>query len=35
MDTLKKAELTASTRHIARFLKLGIPIYNPQFPDTA
>ena len=28
MDTFENAELTASIRHIARFLKSGIPIYN-------
>ena len=28
MDTLEKAELTASIQHIVRFLKSGIPIYN-------
>ena len=35
MDTLEKAELTASIRHIARLLKLGIPTYNSKVPDTA
>ena len=35
MDTLEKAELTASIRHITIFLKLGIPIYNSKAPDTA
>ena len=35
MDTLEKAELTASIRHIARFVKSGIPIYNSEVPDTA
>ena len=35
MDTLVKASPTTSTRHIARFLKSGIPIYNPEVPDTA
>ena len=34
MDTLEKAEHTASIRHIARFLKSGIPIYNSEVPDT-
>ena len=34
MDTLEKAENTASIRHIARFLKSGIPIYNSEVPDT-
>ena len=35
MDTLEKAELTASICHIARFLKSGIPIYNSDVSDTA
>ena len=35
MDTLEKAELTASIRHIARFLKSGIPIYDSEVPDNA
>ena len=35
MDTLEKAELTASIRHIAIFLKSGILIYNPEVPHTA
>ena len=35
MDVFEKAELTALTRHIARFLKSGIPIYNSEVPDTA
>ena len=35
MDTLEKAELTASIRHIERFLKSRIPIYNSEAPDTA
>ena len=34
VDTLEKVELTASIRHIARFLKSGIPIYNSEVPDT-
>ena len=34
MDTLEKAGLTASICHIARFLKLGIPICNSAVPDT-
>ena len=34
MGTLKKAELTASIRHVARFLKSGIPSYNSEVPDT-
>ena len=35
IDALEKVELTASIRHIARFLKSGIPIYNSRVPDTA
>ena len=35
IDTLEKAELTASIRHIAIFLKSGIPIFNSEVPDTA
>ena len=35
MDTLEKAELNASIRHIAKFLKSGIPIYNSEVLDTA
>ena len=35
MDTLEKAELTASIRHIAISLKSRIPIYNSKVPDTA
>ena len=27
--------LTTSIRHIARFLKSGIPIYNSKLPHTA
>ena len=34
MDTLVKAEFTASIRHIGRFLKSGIPIYNFEVPNT-
>ena len=30
---LKK--LTASIHHVGRFLKLGLPIYNSEVPDTA
>ena len=30
MDTLEQAELSGSIRHIARFLKSGIPIYNAK-----
>ena len=33
MDTLEEAELIASIRHIAKFLKSGIPIYNSGVPD--
>ena len=32
MDTLEKVELTASISHIARFLKLEIPICNSEVP---
>ena len=35
MDTLEIAELSASIRHIARFLKSGIPICNSEVPGTA
>ena len=35
MDTLEKAELTVSVRHIAIFLKSGIPIYNSEDLDIA
>ena len=35
MDTLEKAELTVSIRHIAIFSKSGMPIYNSEVPDTA
>ena len=35
MDTLEKAKLTDSMRHIARLLKSGIPIYNSTVPDMA
>ena len=34
MDILKKAEIITSIRHIARFLKSGILIYNPEILDT-
>ena len=34
MDILKKAELITSIRHIARFLKSGILINNPEILDT-
>ena len=33
--TLENAQLTATIRHIARFLKSGIPIYNTVVQDTA
>ena len=33
-NTLQKAELTASIRHIAVFLKPGKLIYNSDFPGT-
>ena len=33
MDTSEKP-LTASIRHIARFLKSGRPIYNLEVPNT-
>ena len=35
MDTLEKPELAISIRHIARFLKSEIPMYNMEVPDTA
>ena len=35
IDTLEKAELTASIRHIVILLKSDIPIYNSEVPDTA
>ena len=31
MNTTKKAELTASVRHIKRFSKSGKPIYNSGY----
>ena len=34
MNTLEKAELTASIHHIKRFSKSGILIYNSEIPDT-
>ena len=34
MIRLEKAELTASVRHIKRFSKSEIPIYNSEVPDT-
>ena len=35
IDTLKKAKLTISIRHIARFFKSGILIHNSEIRDTA
>ena len=35
MDTLEKVELIALIRHIAGFLKSGIPNYNSEVPGTA
>ena len=35
MDTFRNAELPASIPDIARFLKLGIPIYNSEVPNAA
>ena len=35
MDTLENAELTSSIRHIVRFLKSGILIYNSEVPERA
>ena len=35
MNTLEKAELTALERHVERFPKLGIPIYNSEVAGTA
>ena len=35
MGTLEKAEPTTSIRHIGRFLKSGILIYNSKVPDMA
>ena len=35
MDTLEKAELNTSIRHIAKFLKSGIPVYNSEVLGTA
>ena len=34
MDTLEKAELTASIRDIGRFLKSGIPIWGVAYGVT-
>ena len=35
MNTLEKAELTASIHNIARFLKSEIQIFHSEVPDTA
>ena len=35
MDTLEKGELTTSIRHVARFIKSGISIYNSEVTDAA
>ena len=35
IGTLEKAEVTTSIRHIGRFLKSVIRIYNSEVPDTA
>ena len=35
MNTLEKAKLTTFARHIERFSKLGILIYNPEVLGTA
>ena len=35
MDSLEQAGPTASIRHIGRFLKSGVPIFNSEVPDTA
>ena len=35
LNTLGEVELTTLIRHIERFLKSGLPIYNPKVPDTA
>ena len=32
MSTSEKTELTSSVRHIERFSKSGIPIYNSEVP---
>ena len=34
MNTLEKAESSVSIHHIGRFLKLGMPIYDFEVPDT-
>ena len=35
INTLGKAELTTSTRHIAILLKSGIPMNDSEVPDSA
>ena len=35
MITSERIELTFSIRHIEKFLKSGVPIYNFEIPDTA
>ena len=35
MNTLEKAELTASVHHFERISKTGIVNYNSEAPDTA
>ena len=35
INTTEKAKLTSSNRHIERFSKSRIPIYNSEIPDTA
>ena len=35
MDTVGKAKLTDLIHHVVRFLKLEIPTYNSEVPDTA
>ena len=34
MNVFEKAEITASVRHIERFPKSRIPIYNSEVPST-
>ena len=34
IDALENAELTTLIRHVSRFLKSGIPIYNSEVLDT-
>ena len=35
VNTAEKAEIIAMVRHIERFSKSGISIYNSEVPDTA